>query len=266
MNTGKKYSKLVEYMEKLGSVLVAFSGGADSSLILAAALDALGRERVLAATATSPIHPPGDLEEARRLAGDLGARWQVVETNEMENEDFLANPPDRCYHCKNELLAWMAGLAEREGLARVVEGSNLDDLKDSRPGFRAVREAGVLSPLLEVGMTKKEIREAARERGVPSWNRPSDACLCSRIPYGEKITPDRLKRIYLAESVVKGLGVGTIRVRDHGDVARLEVMPDDMVKICRVENRDLISRELTALGFKFVTLDLAGYRTGSMNK
>lgn len=265
MGNVNKYSILVDYMGNLGSVLVAFSGGVDSSLLLAAALDALGRERVLAVTATSPIHPPEDLAEAQKLAELLGARWQVVESAEMQNSDFLANPPDRCFFCKRDLLARLADLAAAGGLARIVEGSSQSDLEDFRPGFRAVREAGVSSPLLEAGMTKEEIRNAARERGIPNWNRPSDACLCSRVPYGEKITPERLNRIYLAEKVVKGLGVGMVRVRDHGETARLEVPGEDIEKVCRVENRHYIVRELMALGYRYVAVDLEGYKTGKMN-
>lgn len=266
MKYSKKYGLLVHYMEKTGGVLVAFSGGVDSSLLLAASLDALGRERVLAVTASSPIHPPEELEEARRLADGLGARWRAVESTEMRNPDFLANPPERCYHCKRDLLARLGEMARGEGLDRVVEGSNLDDMGDFRPGFRAVREAGVLSPLLEVGMTKEEIREAARERGLPAWDGPSDACLCTRLPYGEKITPERLRRIHLAERVIKGLGIGKVRVRDHGEIARLEIPAGDIEKICRGEQRAYITKELLELGYRYVALDLEGYRTGSMNR
>lgn len=260
-----KYNKLLDYIKKQGSALVAFSGGVDSSLLLAAALDALGPDRVLAVTAASPIHPPEDLVEARELASALGARWRAVDSAEMENPLFLANPPERCYHCKKGLLVLLMELARREGLAGVAEGSNLDDLNDFRPGFKAVREAGVLSPLLEVGMTKDEVRQSARERGIRSWSRPSNACLCSRIPYGEAITRERLQRIYLAEQVVKGMGAGIVRVRDHGSIARIEVGPADIETVCREENRNRITGKLSDLGFKYVAVDLAGYRTGSMN-
>ncbi|MFZ5631654.1 MAG: ATP-dependent sacrificial sulfur transferase LarE [Bacillota bacterium] len=265
MESASKYGMLVDYLEKLGSVLVGFSGGVDSALLLAAALDALGRERVLAVTAASPIHPPEELAEARQLAVTLGARWRAVESGEMENADFLANPPERCYYCKKERLALLAEMAAGEGLARVVEGSNRSDLNDFRPGFRAVREAGALSPLIEVGMNKEEIREAARKRGISSWNKPSNACLCSRIPYGEKITIERLQRIYLAEEVVRSMGVSTVRVRDHGGIARVEVPAGEIEKICREENRMHIAQKLSGLGYKYVAVDLKGYRTGSMN-
>lgn len=260
-----KYRELLEYLDKLGSALVAFSGGVDSSLLLAASLDVLGRDKVMAVTAVSPIHPPEDLDEARRMAAVLGARWQAVDSKEMLNPHFVANPPERCYYCKKELLSLLVENAHKWGIARVVEGSNLNDLDDFRPGFRAVRETGVLSPLLEVGMTKEEIREAARERGIPAWNRPSDACLCTRLPYGREITPERLKRIYRAEAVLKGMGVGAVRVRDHDDIARLEVPAADIEKICREENRVYIAEKLHEIGFIHVAVDLMGYRTGSMN-
>ncbi len=266
MEAGEKYKRLVDYLRNLEGVLVAFSGGVDSSLLLAASLDALGRDKVLAVTAGSVIHPPEELAQARELAGALGSRWQAVQSAEMQDPDFTANPPERCYHCKKGLLARLVEMAAGEGMARVAEGSNSSDLEDFRPGFRAVREAGVLSPLLEVGMTKQEIREAARERGIPTWNRPSDACLCSRLPYGRKITPERLHRIYLAEGIVKGIGLsGAVRVRDHGEIARLEVAAKDIELLCREENRINIWQKLKGLGYKYVAVDLAGYRTGSMN-
>ncbi|MHB8917828.1 MAG: ATP-dependent sacrificial sulfur transferase LarE [Desulfocucumaceae bacterium] len=260
-----KYRMLVEYMEKLDRVVVAFSGGVDSSLLLWAAMDSLGREKVLAVTARSVIHPPEEVEEARRLAAGIGARWQSVEATEMKNEEFLANSPERCYYCKSGLMALLAAVASGEGGARVVEGSNLSDMHDFRPGFRAVRETGALSPLVEAGLTKEEIREAARERGIPSWDRPSDACLCSRLPYGVRITREGLNRIYLAEHAVRELGVSVIRVRDHGDIARLEVSGADIEKVCSGERRVLITRKLRELGYKYVAVDLEGYRTGKMN-
>ncbi|MFZ5649765.1 MAG: ATP-dependent sacrificial sulfur transferase LarE [Bacillota bacterium] len=265
MNWEIKYGIMVEYMEKMGAVLVAFSGGVDSSLLLAAAMDALGRERVLAVTAVSPIHPPEELEDARRVAEFLGARWRAVESAEMQNPQFVANPPQRCYFCKRDLLALLAAMAEEEGISRIVEGSNINDLEDYRPGFRAVSEAGVTSPLLEAGLTKEDVRKAARERGIPSWNRPSDACLCSRIPYGSAITEERLRRIYLAEKVVKGLGVEIVRVRDHGEIARIEVPERDIEIVCRAGNRLQVVQKLNKIGFKYVTVDIGGYRTGSMN-
>lgn len=266
MNLKIKYGTLVEYMENMGSVLVAFSGGVDSSLLLAAALDALGRDKVTAVTAVSAIHPPEEREDARKIAEFLGARWLAVESSEMLNSGFVANTPDRCYLCKKDLLELLAGMAKEEGISRIVEGSNKSDLEDYRPGFRAVREAGVSSPLLEVGLNKEEVRQASRERGIPNWNRPSDACLCSRIPFGVNITEERLRRIYLAEVAVKGLGVETVRVRDHGDIARVEVLEKDIELVCRGENRGFIAQKLNDLGFKYVTVDIRGYRTGSMNQ
>jgi len=265
MEYRRKYGLLVAYLKKLESVLVALSGGVDSSLLLTASLEALGRDRVLAVTAASPIHPPEEVEEAGKLANTLGARWRRIKSNEMNDAEFLANPPERCYFCKRGMLFTLQEMARREGLSRVVEGSNLDDLNDFRPGFRAVREAGAVSPLLEAGLTKEEIRAMAREKGLAAWDRLSDACLCSRIPYGQRITPGRLERIYRAECVIKELGAARVRVRDHGEIARLEVSAGDIEMICREAKRERITRELNELGFKYVTVDLNGYRTGSMN-
>lgn len=265
MRSHEKYAQLLSILEKLDSVVVAFSGGVDSALLLAASMDALGKEKVLAVTATSPFHLPEDLDTARSLADGLGARIRVIDSTAMKNSDFLSNPPERCYICKKDLLGKLSEIALEKGMAHVLEGSNSSDLDDIRPGFRAVREAGVLSPLLEAGMTKQDVREAARERGIASWNRPSEACLCTRIPFGQEITPERLQRIYLAEGVLKGMEIGTVRVRDHGDVARLEVSAADIEKICLPKNRAIILEMLLRTGYKHVSVDLAGYRTGSMN-
>ena len=265
MGNWEKFNRLVDYMKGLDSVLVAFSGGVDSLLLLDAAIEALGRERVLAATAVSVIRSPEEREEAFRLAVLSGARWVEVESGEIKNPSFVANPPDRCYHCKKDLLSLLGALASGEGLTNIVEGSNKSDMDDFRPGFRAVRESGALSPLLEAGITKGEVRELLKARGIAGWDRPSEACLCSRVPYGTEITPEKLNRIYLAEKTVKTLGLVTLRVRDHGETARLEVPACEIEKICREENREFILQELKGLGYKYVTVDLGGYRTGNMN-
>ena len=265
MEIKTKYHQLVSYLKKLDSVLVAYSGGVDSTLLLAAALDALGRDKVLAVTATSPIHSPEEMDEARRLTNVLGVQWQDMASSEMGNPDFLSNPPDRCYHCKKIKLAGLIELAVLKGLAYVVEGSNYSDLQDYRPGYRAVQETGVLSPLLEIRMTKEEIRSASRKRGISCWDKPSNACLCSRIPYGQAITVDRLHRVYMAEKIIVNMGFNTVRVRDHGDIARIEVAVSDLEKICQDENRVYLSQRIKELGFKYVTVDMMGYRTGSMN-
>lgn len=265
MQALEKYDSLVQNIKGLKSVLVAFSGGVDSLLLLQAALDALGRDRVLAVTAVSVIRSPEEAIEARRLAGCLGAGWRELASEEMQNPNFTANPPERCYHCKKDLLARLKGLASTEGLACLVEGSNKSDLDDFRPGFRAVRESGALSPLLSADITKSEVREILRAKNLPGWDRPSEACLCSRIPYGTVITEALLKRIYLAEKAVKSLGYSVVRVRDHGDIARLEVLSGDMVNICRAGEREVLLQKLKELGYKYVALDLGGYRSGNMN-
>jgi uncharacterized protein len=266
MKALEKYDRLVQYMKGLESLLVAFSGGVDSILLLCAALEALGRDRVLAATAVSVIRSPEEREEACRMADYLGARWVELQSGEMQNTAFTANPPERCYHCKKDLLALLGSLAAEEGLVCLAEGSNKSDLDDHRPGFRAVRERGVLSPLLEAGISKDEVREILRIKGIPGWDRPSEACLCSRIPHGTGITGERLNRIYLAEKAVKDLGFKVIRVRDHGLVARLEVPAEDMEAILKEANRLTIVKKLSQLGYRHISLDMAGYRTGSLNQ
>ena len=260
-----KFNKLVDYISKLDSVLVAVSGGVDSALLLAASTKALGKERVMAVTASSPVDPPGDLDTAQELAAFLGVEWKMLESQELMDADFIANTRERCYHCKKGLLKELLLLARRQGLARVLEGSNYDDLKDYRPGYKAVREAGVLSPLTEVEMTKGEIREASRKLGLSCWNRPSGACLATRIPYGEVITESRLKRIALAESILHDLGQSVVRVRDHGEIARLEVAEESIAQLSKDGVRQNILRRFKELGYKYVTIDLQGYKTGSMN-
>jgi len=258
-----KYARLLALLRETGGALVAFSGGVDSSLLLAAAHEALG-ERAVAAIGRSETYPAREREAASALAARIGARVRELETTELEDPAYVENPPDRCYVCKTALFTALRRLAQEEGLEAVVEGSNADDRSDHRPGMRAARELGVRAPLAEVGMTKVEIRQLARARGLPVWNKPSLACLASRIPYGSPITAPRLARIDRAEQAVRALGFEQVRVRDHGDVARVEVDPGELSSA--LEAREQLVAGVRGAGFRYVALDLEGYRTGAMNE
>lgn len=261
----EKLRNLNRLLVDLESAVVAYSGGVDSTLILRLCRDALG-DRVLAVTAHSPTYPADELAAAIAAAKSFSVRHMVIETAELDNPRFADNPPDRCYHCKLELFGRLADIAEAEGLRNVVDGSNCDDLNDLRPGSRAAAELGVRHPLQEAGLTKQEIRALARELGLGNWSKPSLACLASRVPHGTPITRGTLAAIDGAESYLRGLGIGQVRVRHHGDTARVEVEPGEMAVLLDESNRRGILSRFRELGYLRVTVDLAGYRCGSMNE
>jgi pyridinium-3,5-biscarboxylic acid mononucleotide sulfurtransferase len=247
----------------LGSVLIAYSGGVDSSVLLRVALDELG-DRAVAALASSPAYPESEQEEARSLAGSLGVRLVEVSTSEVELEAYKRNNPDRCFHCKEELFETLEPVQRELGLEHLAYGATADDADDHRPGHGSAIRRGVRFPLLEAGMGKAEIRAAARTLGLPNWNKPSFACLSSRIPHGTEVTVAALHQIEAAEAALKSLGFTQVRVRHHGDVARIEVEPAEIARL--VEDRDRVVNLLRKAGYKFVSLDLEGYATGSLNR
>ncbi|OQA86629.1 MAG: tRNA(Ile)-lysidine synthase [Lentisphaerae bacterium ADurb.Bin242] len=259
-----KYDGLRNHLKSLGSVAIAFSGGVDSTFLLKTAHDVLG-DNVLAVTARSCSFPERELREAEAFCREHKIRHLVCESEELEIEGFSNNPPDRCYLCKNELFSKIWEIARREGIPHVAEGSNLDDNGDYRPGLTAVREQGVLSPLRQAGLSKAEIRILSRRLGLPTWNKASFACLSSRFVYGESITEEKLAMVDKAEQFLLGHGFHQVRVRIHQRIARIEIEPGEFSRMLEPGLAAETNWRLKELGFSYVTLDLAGYRTGSMN-
>lgn len=255
--------KLEEVIERYGSALVAFSGGVDSSLALAVTSRVLPKDKVLAVTSNNETYLPSELDLARSFVHSLGVEHLVVNTRELDDPNYASNPTNRCYFCKSTLYSDFARLAQEKGYDCVIDGANKDDEGDYRPGRKAAREMGVVSPLSEAGLSKAEVRELARFLDLPTWDKPALACLSSRFPYGEAITPEKLTQVASAEEFLRSRGFKQVRVRHHGQIARLEIGPEEMEQAFNM--REEIATELKAAGFLYVALDLSGYTSGSLN-
>lgn len=261
----EKLELLKDIIRKKGSAAVAFSGGVDSTFLIRVAKEVLG-DKLIAVTATSSTYPERELNEAIKYAKDFGVKHIIISSEELDIEGFASNPKNRCYYCKKELFTKVKEVALENGIEYVFDGSNLDDNGDYRPGMQAAKELLVASPLKEAGLTKKDIRDLSKEYGLATWNKPAFACLSSRFPYGNKITLPKLKMIDKAEQFLLDMGIRQVRVRHHGEIARIEVAPEEREKFFNIEFMDKISSKFKEIGFIYTTLDIAGYRTGSMNE
>ena len=261
----KKLDNLRKNIAGLESAALAFSGGVDSTFLLKVGKDVLGK-KFMAVTAQSPTYPKAELEFAKKKAGKLGVELLVIKTREMKSKSFTGNPPDRCYYCKGELFREMRKICNAKNIKHVIAGNNADDLKDFRPGMKAGRECGVRNPLAECGLTKNEIRLLSREMGLDTWDKPSMACLASRFPYGRNIKAKALAMVEKAERCLTDLGFAQVRVRHYGDTCRIEVLPEKISALAAPAVGKKVAERLKKLGYKYITIDIQGYRTGSMNE
>jgi uncharacterized protein len=265
MTPEDKFNRLKNDLNKMERVIIAFSGGVDSTFLLKAA-SAAGLRDVLAVTGVSESLPDEELTFAREMTSTLKINHREIITDELNNKMYADNPPDRCYYCKKELFGKLKEIAEKEKYSYILDGSNVDDSREWRPGRRAAREAGVHSPLHDAGLTKGEIRTLSRMLGLPTWDKPATPCLSSRIPYGQKITSEGLGKVYQAEQYIRQFGIKELRVRNHAEVARIEIHPDEFPVVLQDDVRERIVDHLKSLGFRYVTLDLQGFRSGSGNE
>jgi len=261
----EKYQVLKDNMKRRGSAAIAFSGGVDSTFLVKVAHEVLG-DKMIAVTATSSTYPERELKEAIKYAKDMGVKHLIISSEELDIEGFASNPTNRCYYCKKELFTKINAIAKENGVEYVFDGSNIDDDGDYRPGMQAARELEVISPLKEAKLTKDDIRELSKDLGLPTWNKPAFACLSSRFPYGNEITAPKLKMVDEAEQFLLDMGIRQVRVRHHGEIARIEVAPEERVQFFDAEVMDRIGERFREIGFTYVTLDMLGYRTGSMNE
>jgi uncharacterized protein len=261
-----KLNKLRDILSGSGKAIIAFSGGVDSTFLLKVCADVLGKENTIAVTASSETYTAGELSYAGVMASELGVKHIILRTNELKDENFSSNPPDRCYYCKKSFITEIFILAEKMGIKHVLDGSNFDDESDYRPGSRASAELGIESPLRDAGLTKNDIREISKSMGLSSWDKPSSPCLASRIPYGERITEEKLEMVGKAEEFLKSLGFSTVRVRHHGRIARIEITERDFGAILNAGTRRAIIEHLKKSGFTWISVDLEGYRMGSLNE
>ena len=268
MTLPDKYSRLQEILRWMERVIVAFSGGVDSALVLKVSAEVLGPEKVLAVTADSESYPREELESAQEFARAVGldGKHRIIRTEELSNPEYAANAPTRCFFCKDELYARLKEISEEENFQFILDGCNLSDQGDFRPGRAAAKKHGVRSPLIEAGLNKEEIREIAKNLGLSVWDKPALACLSSRIPYGEKVTKEKLSQVEQAESFLHALGFRQLRVRHHEKIARIELEPEEISNFLQTEIREKVFQKFKEIGFLYVTLDLQGYRSGSMNE